>query len=368
MSSTERHRVLRQTSPTMQDVAAAAGVSTKTVSRVVNQEPGVHPDTVATVMAAIGSLGYRRNDAARNLRKGIVTATVGLLIEDLGNPFYAQMASAVEQVSYRNGHAVVVMSSGEDPGRERELVGDLLRRGVSGLLVVPAGQDHRYLRGGRDPRVPVVFLDRPPVGIDADSVVHDDVAGGRRATHHLLSHGHRRIAYVGDALSVATSAARLQGYRDAHRDAGVPVDEALIRLNPPRVNAAEASTRLLMSLPQPPTAILAQNNRNCIGVLRVLRGTIGLGLIGFDDIELADMLPVPLTVVASDPGEMGRAGAELLFARMAGDSRPPQRIVIPTRVVARGSGEIAPATTVGELPGRGAPRSARPPRRTVSRA
>jgi LacI family transcriptional regulator len=327
----------------MQDVAAAAGVSTKTVSRVINHEPGVHPDTIAAVTAAIGSLGYRRNDAARNLRKGIATDTVGLLIEDLANPFYAQLASAVEQVSYRNGHAVVVMSSGEDPSRERELVTDLLRRGVGGLLMVPASQDHRYLANGRHPRAPVVFLDRPPVGIEADTVVLDDVSGGRRATQHLLSHGHRLIGYVGDALSVATSAARLQGYREAHRDAGLEVDETLVRLNPARVNASEASTRLLLSLPRPPTAILAQNNRNCVGVLRALRRAgLGLAVIGFDDIELADMLPVPVTVVASDPGEMGRAGAELLFARMAGDSRAPQRIVIPTRVVARGSGEMPP--------------------------
>ncbi|MFN8521163.1 MAG: substrate-binding domain-containing protein, partial [Chloroflexota bacterium] len=169
--------------------------------------------------------------------------------------------------------------------------------------------------------------------------------GGRRATQHLVSHGHRRIGYVGDAISVATSAARLQGYREAHQDAGLVVDETLVRLNPERVNASEASTRLLSSLPDPPTAILAQNNRNCVGVLRALRGGPPVAVIGFDDIELADMLPVPVTVVASDPGEMGRAGAELLFARMAGDSRAPQRIVIPTRVVARGSGEIPPAAT-----------------------
>ncbi|MFN8519533.1 MAG: LacI family DNA-binding transcriptional regulator [Chloroflexota bacterium] len=345
MSSQTRQPGRGRAAPTMQDVATSAGVSTKTVSRVINREPGVHPDTVATVSAAIGALGYRRNDAARNLRKGIATDTVGLLIEDLANPFYAQLASAVEQVSYRNGHAVVVMSSGEDPVRERELVADLLRRGVNGLVIVPAGQDHRYLANGHEPRAPVVFLDRPPMGVEADSVVMDDVAGGRRATQHLLSHGHRRIGYVGDALSVTTSAARLQGYREAHKDVGLEVDEALVRLNPARVNASEASTRRLLSLPLPPTAILAQNNRNCIGVLRALRGGPPIALIGFDDIELADMLPVPLTVVASDPGEMGRSGAELLFARMAGDSRPPQRIVIPTRVVARGSGEIPPPAT-----------------------
>lgn len=190
---------------TLEDVARIAGVSAKTVSRVVNSEAGVHPETAIRVQRAIASLGYRRNDVARNLRKGISAAAVGLLIEDLGNPFYAVLARAVELVARRHGHALVITSSGEHPAHERELLTDLLRRGMDGLLVVPAGHDHRYLDAALRPGVPLVFLDRPPGGIEADTVVLDNVAGARTATRHLLAHGHRRIAYVGDAASVATS-------------------------------------------------------------------------------------------------------------------------------------------------------------------
>ncbi len=327
----------------MRDVANAAGVSLKTVSRVVNMEAGVDQRTAARVEDAIVTLGYRRNDVARNLRMGIPLATVGLVIEDLANPFYANVARAVEDVAHRHGHAVIIASSGEDPARERELVTALLQRGVDGLLIVPAGHDHGYLEADVRLRTRVVFLDRPPGGIDADAVVLDNLGGARRGVEHLIAHGHRRIAYVGDATSVHTSAERLQGYRQALQQAGLPVDESMIRLGTHRVDLAEAATRQLLSLPDPPTAIFAQNNRNSIGVLRTIRALgARVAFVGFDDFELADMLPIPVSVVGHDPGEIARAAAELLFARLAGDSRPPQRIVIPTRLIARGSGEISP--------------------------
>lgn len=329
--------------PTMRDVAQAAGVSLKTVSRVVNVEPGVDDQTAARVEGAIARLAYRRNDVARNLRMGISLAMIGLVIEDLGNPFYATVARAVEEVARRHGHVVVMASSAEDPDRERELTTDLLQRGVQGLLIVPAGNDHRYLYADRAMRTVAVFLDRPPGLIEADAVVLDNVAGARQGVEHLIAHGHRRIAFVGDPPTVQTSVDRLEGYRQALGAAGLPVDEGLVRLGTPRVDLAEASTRQLLALPDPPTAVFAQNNRNSIGALQAIQATgARVAFIGFDDFELAHMLPIPATVIGYDPAEMARAAAELLFARLAGDGRPPQRIVIPTKLIARGSGEIVP--------------------------
>lgn len=327
--------------PTMHDVAAFAGVSLKTVSRVVNMESGVDDHTAAKVEIAIQRLAYRRNDVARSLRMGISMATIGLVIEDLGNPFYATVARAVEDVARRHGRVVVIGSSGEDPERERELAIGLLQRGVEGLLIVPAGGDHRYLYADRAMRTKAVFMDRPPGLVDADAVVLDNVAGARSGVEHLIAHGHRRIGFIGDPPTVQTSVDRATGYRDAMEAAGLPIDENLVRLGTPRVDLAEASTRWLLSLRDPPTAIFAQNNRNAIGALRAIRALDArVAFVGFDDFELADLLPVPVTVVGYDPAEMARAAAELLFARLAGDQRPPQRIVIPTRVIARGSGEI----------------------------
>jgi LacI family transcriptional regulator len=142
---------------------------------------------------------------------------------------------------------------------------------------------------------------------------------------------------------VQTSVERAKGYRLALEAAGLPVDEALVRLRTPRVDLAEASTRQLLALQDPPTAIFAQNNRNSVGALRAIRALDArVAFIGFDDFELADTLPVPATVVGYDPAEMAEVAAELLFGRLAGDQRPPQRIVIPTKLIARGSGEIVP--------------------------
>lgn len=328
---------------TIHSVARAAGVSSKTVSRVLNLEPGVHEATAKHVESVMASLGYRRNDLARNLRKGIDLPSVGLLIEDLGNPFYAYLARAVEEVAQRNGHAVVLTSSGEDASRERPLLEGLLQRGVDGLLVVPASHDHRYLVPYLRRGIRLVFVDRAPTGLDADAVLLDNVTGARRGVEHLIAYGHRRIGFVGDPLSVPTSAERLHGYHDALREASIAVDEALVRAGPPRVEQAEASARQLLTMADPPTAIFAQNNRNCVGVVRAIRAAgTRTALVGFDDFELADMLPTPVTVVSYDPSVLGRSAAELLFARLAGDSRPAQRIVVPTRLLRRGSGEILP--------------------------
>lgn len=327
--------------PTMVDVAGVAGVSLKTVSRVVNDERGVRAETAARVREAVAVLGYRANDTARNLRRRQRPATVGLVIEDVRNPFYSSIARGVEEIARVHGHMVVIASSDENPAAEQKAVGTLLERQVTGLLIVPAGPDHSYLLEEIRHGTPVVFMDRPARRVKADEVLIDNVGGARHAIEHLLAHRHRRIGVVGDPPTVYTVAQRVRGFREAMAAAGVTVDESLVRLGGRDVTEAEAATRELLSMADPPTAVFTTNNRASIGVLRALRGREStFALVGFDDFELADMLPVPVTVVKHDPAEMGRVGAELLFARLAGDERPPQRIVLPTRLVPRGSGEI----------------------------
>lgn len=329
--------------PTMSDVAEAANVSLKTVSRVVNDEPGVHPATAARVRQAIAELGFRRNDMARALRQGQVSRTIGLVIEDVSNPFYSAISRGVEDVARLHGVLVIAGSSDEDPERERNLLRLLCERRVDGLLIVPAGDDHGYLLPELSHGTPAVFIDRPPGQIEADAVLLDNVGGARAATEHLLAQGHRRIGLVGDAPTIFTAAQRLEGFRDALLAHGLDVDESLIRLGPHDSAAAEAATRTLLSLPDPPTALLAGNNRNTIGALRAI-ATNGrrAALVGFDDFELAEMLSVPVSVVAYDSAELGRRAAELLFERLGGDDRPPQRVILPTNLVPRGSGEVPP--------------------------
>jgi LacI family transcriptional regulator len=327
--------------PTMKDVAEAAGVSLKTVSRVVNGESGVGVDTARRVTDSIMRLGFRRNDLARSLRRS--SAMLGLVIEDLANPFYSTIARAVEDVARRRGYVVISASSEESAKRERELVATLLSRQVEGLVLAPAAHDHGYLFPELAMGTRVVFLDRPPVGLEVDAVLLDDAGGARAGVEHLLAQGHRRVGVVGDPPGVYTIAERVRGYRDALEAWGVEVDEALLRLDAHDVAKAEASTRELLELPDPPTALFTTNNRASVGAVRAL-GASGarVALVGFDDFELADTLAVPVTVVRHEPADMGRRAAELLFARLTGDERPPQRIVLDTELVVRGSGEVPP--------------------------
>jgi len=331
---------------TMVDVAARAGVSLKTVSRAINGEPGVSAQTVEKVRAAAAELRYARNDLAASLRQGRGSDTIGLVTEDVANPFYSAIAKAVEDAARDRGCLLVTASAGEDADLERELVSAMLRRRVDAILIVPASRDHRYLETdgllGR-----AVFLDRPPARVKADAVLVANAAGAQRAVEHLLARGHRRVAFLGDDLRVTTARERLAGYRAALAGAGIEPDDELVSVANHTSDAARASLATLLRLPaaRRPTAVLAGNNRCTIGALQTLGGPPAerhsVALIGFDDFELADLLGV--TVVRTDPTRIGRLGAELAFARMDGDTGRPQRHVLEAELVPRGSGELPPA-------------------------
>jgi len=326
----------------MTDVAVAAHVSLKTVSRVVNGEPGVSPATSDRVNAAIAALGYQRNALARALRPGQVSHTLGLVIGDVANPFYSAIARGVEEAVRGRSLLVIAGSSDEDPERERTLVQLLCERRVDGLLVVPAADDHRYLLPEVRVGTPIVFLDRPPGHVDADTILLDNVGGARAAVEHLLGRGHRRIGVIGDAPQIYTAVERLRGYRDALAAHGIPFDEDLVRLGSHDATTAEAAARELLALPSPPSALFTANNRITTGALRATwGGRRPVALVGFDDLELAELLPVPVTVVAYDAAELGRRGAELLCRRLDGYDGPAERQVLRTQLVTRGSGELA---------------------------
>jgi LacI family transcriptional regulator len=326
----------------MRDVADRAGVSLKTVSRVINGEVGVAPPTAERVGAAIEQLGFERNDLAASLRHGQSSGTLGLIIEDMANPFYSAVAQGVETAARDRGLLLITASAREDRERERELVTALMRRRVDALLMVPAGPDHRYVAatGGH---VPAVFVDRPPGNVEADTVLADNAGGARQGVTHLIAHGHTRIACVADDGELYTARERLAGYREALSAAGLPEDPALVLTGNRSAAEAEATVERLLSLPagERPTALLAANNRNTVGALRAMaRHSDRPAIVGFDDFELADVLGV--TVVRSDPAELGARAATLAFARIDGHRGPPRKLTIPTTLVIRGSGEVAP--------------------------
>jgi LacI family transcriptional regulator len=328
--------------PTMKDVATRAGVALKTVSRVVNDEPGVTPETASRVRNAINELGFRRNDSARLLRKG-QTASIGLIMEDIGDPFYSALSRAVEDVAHWNGSLLFTGSSDEDPQREQELVLALCARRVDGLIVIPASGDHRYLLPEIAAGVASVFVDRPAGMIEADAILADNVGGARTGVTHLIRQGHRRIAFIGDDPDIYTARQRHQGYRDAMAEAGLGVDPSWVSMAKPAPDGIRDALAAMLAGPSPVTALFCGNNRATILALReVAHAGRRLALVGFDDFELADLLTPGVTVVAQNPAEMGRRAAELLFGRLAGGRGPAQYIELGTQLIVRGSGEIPP--------------------------
>ena len=323
--------------PTMRDVAAAAGVSLMTVSRVVNGEPTVQPETAARVERAIRQLGYQRNDTARQLRrKGQATQTLGLVVDDLANPFFAALASAVEDVARQRQYIVLIGSSSSDLRRERELIAAFCARRVDGLVIVPAAGSHRFLREYLAAGTKVVCVDRRADGLDTDRVVVDNRQGAVAAVSRLLDDGHTRIAYLGDHRDLWTVQERYAGYAEAMAARGVPLVPALIRHGLKTRADAAAAASALVRRKHPPTAVFASNDVMTVGAVDGLYGGgKPITIVGFDDFALADKLSPPVTVLAQDPAAIGATAAQLLFSRIGGDTSPAREVVLATRLVVR---------------------------------
>ena len=334
--------------PTMRDVAALAGVSLKTVSRVVNREDGVSDDLVAKVERAATQLDYRPNLTASNLRRSDrKTATWGLLLEDVANPFSSAVHRGVEEVARELGVAVFAASMDEDPERERELVATFSSRRVDALIIAPTATEHAYLVNEARNGIAVVFVDRPAFGFDADCVVTDNRAGSAAATRHLIEHGHKRIAFIGDYASITTANERYQGYVDALAAAGVQLRPELVMRDVHDAVQAASAVHALLALDDAPTAIFAAQNLITMGTVEALRDAGAqhrIALVGFDDFAMANLLDPGVSVVAQDPRAIGRLAATLVNERLAHSNAPASMHVVPSALIARGSGEIAPSS------------------------
>jgi LacI family transcriptional regulator len=322
------------------DVAQAAGVSLRTASRVLNDDPRVAPVTRQRVREAMAELRFEPDAMARSLRAGTDTA-VGFVVESIADPFFAEVIDAVEEEMSRHGRSVLVTSTRRDPQWERDVIGRMLQRRVAGLLLVPTGEDHSWL----DPRrVPVVLIDRPAPGLTADLVEIDDHRAAFDAVAHLIAHGHRRIAYVGDTPAIPTSAARLRGYRDALAQHGIDADEELVHCECATSQAAARAVSALIGGARPPAAILSATTRASLGVVPALHagGRTDIALVSFGDFPMADALRPAVTVVDHPGREVGRAGAARLLARLGQPGLPAERIQVPAGIIERGSGELRP--------------------------
>lgn len=323
---------------TMRQVASLAGVSAKTVSRVMRNDRYVSDDVRHRVEQAIAELQYVPNVLARTFRSGSDTA-IGVAVPDISDPFFAAVTHAVEQIARTRSVAVFVTSLGDEGAHERAGVEALLGRQLGGLISTPISADQSYLVPWQS-RLPIVFIDRPPRKIKADSVVEDDLGGAREATAHLVRHGHRRIAFIGDTPSIATTARRLEGYRMALAEADLPEDPELIALGTTAGHDTGRAALDLLGLPDPPTALFSSNARSSLSIVPALQSAkrTDLALISFGDFPLASALQPALTVVDQDPEEVGRLAVNRLFERIDHPSRRlKQRTVLPVTLVPRAS-------------------------------
>ncbi|SDC93967.1 LacI family DNA-binding transcriptional regulator [Glycomyces harbinensis] len=325
MSTTRGARQL-----TIKEVASHAGVSPMTVSRTLAGGRNVRPDLQERVMAAVRELGYYRNENARSLRPGQPSGLVGVAITNLANPYYGNFALGVEEVAAEHGRRILLGNTGEDDARERQLVSDFIGRQVDGLILVPTSGDAAHLRPERLGDVPLVLASRRVPGLDVDTVLLDDVGGSYRGTISLLDAGHTRIGFLGNRSSVFTGERRYRGYEQAMTERGVPIDPTIVARDQQDVEAASRAARAMLDREDAPTAIFSANNRNTIGALREIGRRIRDGLPGprpaivsFDDFELSELMPVPVTVIDHDARLLGREAAILLFSRLDDDSLDP---------------------------------------------
>jgi LacI family transcriptional regulator len=331
---------------TIRDVAALAGVGIKTVSRVINDEANVSPSTRERVRRAVRTLNFQPNLGAGSLRRSDGKSyTLGLLLDSVDNPFSAAVNRAVERVAIARNTAVFAASSEDDQERERALVAAFTRRRVDGLILTMIGADHSYLEAEREQGTPIIFVDRPPIGLLADAVLTDNFEAAFSATQHLIRHGHHRMAHLGDELTIATARERRRGFQEALKSAGLPSAESQHTDNLRSAAEAFAAVQRLMRSPRAPTALFTSQNLVTVGAIRALH-QLGLqhrvAMVGFDDLILADVLKPGITVIAQDPARIGTIAAERLFRRLDGDTSAEQTIIVPSRLIARGSGEIPP--------------------------
>ena len=329
---------------TIRDVAALAGVGTKTVSRVINDEANVSPETRERVQRAVSALNFKPNQGAGALRRGDrKTLTLGLLVDAVDNPFSALINRAVETVAYRRDTAVLAASSDNDPDRERVMVDAFTRRRVDGLILSPITEDQGYLHVEREQGTPLVFVDRPPTGLLADAVITNNYEATIEAARHLINHGHRQIAHLGNESAAST--ARQYGFTKAMTEAGLA--ESSLQLGGLRSEQeTEAAVRGLMQLDTPPTALFTSHYLVTLGAIRALHDLQlerRVALVGFDELVLADLVSPAITVMAPDPSRLGTIAAERIFARLDGDTSSVQTVVVPAQLIARGSGEIPPS-------------------------
>lgn len=320
------------------DVAKASDTSIKTVSRVINGDLRVSSQTRIKVEEKISELGYQVDQIARSLRLG-VDNVIGVVVQKIGDQFFAEAVEEIEQVAKDRGIGVLVGSTYGDLNRENQLVHGFRQRKVAGMIITAQDADYSFIN---DLNIPIVFFDRAPKNISADVVSSDDTYGGYIATQHLIKHGHTRIAIFGDDLKVDTSRKRFNGYLQALNEAKIPIDQNLIFMGLNTVGESEIAFAKLKASGSKFTAIFSARGEVSIGLARAMHrmGELEIAFISFDDFQMAEILNPAITVLDHSARLIAKTAIDRLFSKIDNDKLPNQEIIIPLKIIPRGSGEI----------------------------
>jgi LacI family transcriptional regulator len=311
----------------MRDVAERAGVSVSTVSHVINNTRAVSEKSRKRVLEAMEELGYKPNALARSLRRR-KTNTLGMIVPDSANPFFAEIARAIEDASFAKNYSVILCNSEGDLEKQQAYTNVLIENRVAGILFVAAGVSTELVNDLRQRRVPLVVIDREVPGVEVDTVMTNHAEGGCLATRHLIELGHRRIACITGDSEVSPSAERVTGYRQALEERGLPFDESLVIKGNFQYESGYEATCQLLSLEPPPTAIFACNDLMAVGCISAarecgLRVPDNVSVVGFDDVRLASFTNPPLTTVAQSKVEIGALATKMLLERLQNLEAPP---------------------------------------------
>jgi len=328
---------------TVEDVAEEAGVSTATVSRVFNRSAKVSEKTVQKVLKAAEKLDYRPNRVARRLRvKSSQSMIIGLIVTDLENPFFSEIARGVEDIAYKSKNAVMVCNSDEKGDKERFYIDTLLAERASGLIAALTPHNASYIQELVDRGYPVVCVDRHQSIQNVDTVTVNNISGAYQAVTRLIDLGHKRIGIINGLPDISTTEERFEGYKKALSDHNITFDPKLVMYGNSRQDGGIEKTRELLKLKDRPTAVFITNNLMTLGFLEEmykqgLNIPEDMALIGFDDMPWSVALNPPLTAVKQPGYELGTRAAELLFKRLEQSSRATSSIVLNPKLIVRKS-------------------------------
>jgi LacI family transcriptional regulator len=329
---------MKSRTPTIKDVAQLAGVSVTTVSHVINGTRYVSDELRQRVMNAVEHLGYRPNFVGRTLRKGR-SYSIALLLSNLANPFFPQVARGIKDKAFEQGYSVVFCGTDEDPQEEAMYLELLSSKHMDGLIVVPTQEWKKNLLPLVERGLPLVVIDRR-VDLAIDQVYSNNVQGAYQAMEYLLGLGRRRIGIILGILEITSIADRLSGYKKALQDHQIAVDEDLIAEGGLRIEDGYKAAESLLQ--KGVSAIFSTNNLMTLGLLHCLRDQNikcpqEVSVVGFDDADWATTFSPRLTVVAQQPYEMGHWAVQLLFERIHGQRKEPRKIILDTRLIVRES-------------------------------